>query len=170
MNEPAKSEKTDLLAGDGWLAELEQLYQADKVVQDAAAEQARLAIQRQQQASQLMQDSRAHELLRQVQKALLAGKGVLRFYTNAGGYDQAVALLWQGPISRAEKPVQDEKADGLLLVGTREGQLWVNEVPVPEPTAVALKQALLAACRDLVTTAKSAAATTHAGQGDKVAR
>lgn len=150
MTEPTKSEKTDSLAGDGWLAELEQLYQADKAVQDAAAEQTRLATQRQQQASQLMQDSRAHELLRQVQKALLAGHGVLRFYTNAGGYDQAVALLWQGPISRAEKPLKDEKADGLILVGVREGKLWVNETPLSESTSAALKQALLAACRDLV--------------------
>jgi hypothetical protein len=159
MTEPEKSEKTDSLAGDSWLAELEQLHQADKVVQDAAAEQTRLATQRQQQASQLMQDSHAHELLRQVQKALLAGKGVLRFYTNAGGYDQAVALLWQGPISRAEKPTKDEKADGLILVGAREGQLWVNETPLLETTPSALKQALLAACRELVNTAKDAAAT-----------
>ncbi len=159
MSEPEKSDKTDVLAGDGWLAELEQLHQADRVVQDAAAEQARLAEQRQQQANRLMQDSRAHELLRQVQKALLAGKGVLRFYTNVGGYDQAVALLWTGPISRAEKPVKDDKADGMILVGARDGQLWVNEAPLPEPTPPVLKQALLVACRELITTPKAAAAT-----------
>lgn len=148
-NEPTPPPQ-DLFAGDAWLAELERLRAEDKAVQDAAAAQARLVEQQQQKAAQLMQDSHAHELLRQVQKALLAGKGVLRFYTHSGGYDQAVALLWQGPISQAEKPVKDDKAEGLILVGTREGQLWVNEVKVPEPTAQALKQALLQTCRELV--------------------
>ncbi|MBP7998537.1 MAG: hypothetical protein KA314_15875 [Chloroflexi bacterium] len=149
----SESATKEVSGGDEWLKELEKLHEADKAVQDAAAAQVQLAEQRKQRAAQLMQDCRAHELLRQVQKALLGGKGVLRFYTNSGGYDQAVALLWQGPISQAEKPVKDEKADGLLLVGTREGQLWVNEMPVAAPTAPALKQALLEACRELVASA-----------------
>jgi hypothetical protein len=140
----------DTFTNDNWLAELQQLHQDDKAVQDAAAAQAQLAEQRQQQAAHLMQESRAHELLRQVQKAMLAGQGVLRFYTNSGGYDRAVALIWQGPISQAQTPVKDEKADGVILVGTREGQLWVNEEPVPEPTVDALKHALLMTCRQFV--------------------
>ncbi|MCL4868567.1 MAG: hypothetical protein KJ063_06355 [Anaerolineae bacterium] len=135
---------------DEWLAELEQLHQTDKKIQEAAAAQAQSAELRQQQATQLMQDTRAHELLRQVQKTLLASQGVLRFYTNAGGYDQAVALLWQGPVSQAQKPVKDELADGVILIGTREGQMWVNEEPLPEPTPQSLKQVLLLTCRQLV--------------------
>lgn len=147
MTEPTNPTPTP---NDSWLTELEKLHEADKVKQETAAAEARRAAARQQQAAQMMQDSRAHELLRQVQKALLGGKGVLRFYTNAGGYDQAVALLWQGPISRAENPIKDEKADGLILVGTRDGELWVNEAPLPETTPQALKEALLEACRQLV--------------------
>ena len=147
MTEPTPSTPAP---NDSWLNELQKLYEADKAKQETAAAEARRAAARQQQAAQVMQDSRAHELLRQVQKALLDGKGVLRFYTNAGGYDQAVALLWQGPISRAEKPVKDEKADGLILVGVRDGELWVNEAPLPDTTPQALKEALLETCRQLV--------------------
>lgn len=147
MTEPTPPTPT---TNDSWLNELQKLYEADKVKQETAEAEAKRVTERQQQAAQIMQDSRAHELLRQVQKALLSGQGVLRFYTNAGGYDQAVALLWQGPISRAEKPVKDEKADGLILVGTRDGELWVNEAPLLETTPQALKEALLEACRELV--------------------
>lgn len=96
----------------------------------------------------MLQHSRAHELLRQVQKALLDGQGTLEMYDNPKKYDRAIVLAWQGPISAARRP-NPKKPEGYcyILVGARGDQLSVNNRPVSPPTPEALKTALLAAAK-----------------------
>jgi hypothetical protein len=59
-----------------------------------------------------------------------------------------LTLVWQGPVSRARKPDPDDPAGySYILVGVREGRLWVNGKPLAEATPEALKAALLQAAR-----------------------
>ena len=136
--------------GDDWLAQLSQLREDDKAKHqaeaEAEAEKKRQEEARENQAGQLLRQSRAYELLRQVQKALLGGKGVLDVSEAADDYDLTITLAWQGPISNASKPDPEDPEDcHYILVGVREGKLWVNGKGLPSATPNALKAALLEA-------------------------
>ena len=138
---------------DDWLEELRQLHEADK-----AKHQAEAAARQQQQkkkkaqrdkAIDLLRQSQAHELLRQVQKTLLAGQGTLDILDQASDYERVITLVWQGPISAAQRPnPTDPEEYNYVLVGVRQGQLWVNGKQVPSATPEALKVALLRACKN----------------------
>lgn len=136
-----------------WLAQLRQLHDEDKARREAeAAQQQQQAQQEQTQQDAiiaLLKESRAHELLRQVQKALLDGNGTLSVYDKARTFDKAIVLAWQGPISDARRPAPDSPDPVFfILVGVRQGQLWVNQRPVKTPTPNALKAALLEAAKN----------------------
>ena len=131
-----------------WLNQLRHLREADRLKQPSAEEQKEQIQTEQRQASELLRRSRAHELLRQVQKALLGGQGLLDIFERKGQYDRVLTLVWQGPISAARKPDPDDPAQyNYILVGIRQGKLWVNGKSLPEATPEALKAALLEACK-----------------------
>lgn len=136
-----------------WLAQLRQLHDEDRAKREAeAAQQQQLAQQelvQQDAITVLLRDSRAHELLRQVQKALLNGNGTLTVYDKARTFDKAIVLAWQGPISDARRPTPDNSDPVFyILIGVRQGQLWVNQQPVKTPAPTALKAALLEAAKN----------------------
>jgi hypothetical protein len=141
---------------DPWLDQLRQLHDADKAerqskteVQEQAEQQEK---ERQDLALALLQTSRAHELLRRLQKALLDGQGTLDVYEKSDNYDRAIVLAWQGPISAARRPTPKDSEDyRYILVGAREGRLLVNGDEVSPPTPNALKAALLAASKNPAT-------------------
>ena len=138
---------------DDWLGELRQLHEADK-----AKHQAEIKAQQEQQqkkkaqrdkAIELLRQSQAHELLRQVQRELLAGQGTLDILDGTSDYERVVTLVWQGPISAAQRPNPDHPEEyNYILVGVRRDKLWVNGKRVSSATPEALKVALLKACKN----------------------
>ncbi len=138
---------------DDWLAQLSQLHEDDKTKYQAEA-QAEAKKKRQEEArknqvSQLLRQSKAYEILRQVQKALLAGKGVLDVFEASDDYDRTITLAWQGPISNARKPDPEDPEDcHYILIGVRAGKLWVNGKQLPSATPDALKAALVQASKN----------------------
>lgn len=137
---------------DDWLEQLRQLHEADRVSQetkfDKEQQKQEERQERQKQASEILRQSKAHELLRQVQKTLLAGQGLLDIFDRASDYDRVISLVWQGPISAARKPDPDDPAEyQYILVGVRQGKLWVNGKQIPAATPETLKTALLKASK-----------------------
>ena len=133
---------------DEWLDELKELHEKDKAEQQAKRKEMKQP-DKLQQADDIMRQSAAHQLLRQVQKALLNGKGVLEIDDGASQYDRAIALIWQGPISAARKPnPNDSENYRYILVGVRDGKVWVNGKSLPAATPDTLKGALLEASKD----------------------
>lgn len=132
---------------DEWLEQLRQLHEADKTKHEAEAPKEQEPPP-QSRASELLRQSDAHQLLRQVQKALLGGEGVLDIFDRAGNYDRVITLAWQGPISAARKPnPNDPEPYNYILVGVRKDKLWVNGKSLPETTPEALKAALVEASK-----------------------
>lgn len=132
---------------DDWLEQIRQLHEADKAKRSQPKKEQQIT--EQDQAANLLTQSRAHDLLRQVQKTLLDGQGLLEISDRAGQYERMISLAWQGPISDARKPNPDDSEDyWYILVGVRDGKLWVNGKPVPAATPDALKTALLRACKN----------------------
>jgi len=133
---------------DDWLHQLQQLHAADKAKRQAEAPPAETQLPP-SQASELLRLSQAHALLRQVQKALLNGEGVLDIFDRAGNYDRVITLAWQGPISAARKPNSDDPAPyHYILVGVRQGRLYVNGKRLKETSSDALRAALLWASKN----------------------
>jgi hypothetical protein len=133
---------------DDWLDQLHQIREADQARRQSEVEQQEQLQARQRQASDLLRQSHAHELLRQMQKTLLGGQGLLDVFERKGQYDRVLTLVWQGPVSAARKPDPDDPTGySYILVGVREGRLWVNGQPLAEATPAALKAALLQAAR-----------------------
>ena len=144
----AEQNDTGLIVDDGWLAQLKQLRQADEAKQRIQELRRKQLLDQTEPAADLMSQSRAHALLRQVQKVLLGGEGVIKVYENVEGYDRAFVLMWQGAISKARKPDRLEEPYSYILVGVKEGRVWVNEQVLAEATPEAMKEALLAASRE----------------------
>lgn len=135
---------------DDWLAELRQMHEADKAKREAEEAQAVQAQAQQSEASRILRQSQAHRLLRDLQKALLGGGGALEISdkTAAYGYEWALLLIWQGPISAARRPnPNDPEPYNYILVGTTEGDLYVNHKKLPATTPNTLKAALLRAAK-----------------------
>jgi hypothetical protein len=135
---------------DDWGSQLRQLYEADKTRRQAQ-EKSKAAPEPGIVAAQLLQCCRTHELMRQLQKTLLNGGGNLRFYEEVGGYAQAVALMWSGPISAATKPPRIEDVDAAIIVGANEEGVFVNDSRLSEVSPAALKRALLERARGFIT-------------------
>jgi hypothetical protein len=132
---------------DDWLEELQQLHEADKVKHQAPQQDEQKPPQT--EASDLLRKSNAHILLRQTQKVLLDGGGVLDIFDRAGDYERVITLAWQGPISAARKPNPDDPTPyHYILVGVRQGKLWVNGKKLRQATPEALKTALLWASKN----------------------
>jgi len=137
------------VSGD-WAAQLRQLYEADKAKREAVVEKEEISRQQKQdQVIALLQNSRAHELLRVVQKNLLDGKGALSVYEKPRKYDRAIVLAWQGPISKAQRPNPKSPENyNYILVGVQNGKLWVNNQAINTPTPDILQAALLEAAKN----------------------
>ena len=128
-----------------WLNQIRRLHDEDKLKLQHEEEQRQM--QARQAVDELLSRSKAHELLRQVQKALLNGAGLLRVLNKTEEYDRAVVLMWHGPISAARRPDVVNEDYSYILVGVKQGKLWVNGRPISEPTLEALKAGLLEACK-----------------------
>lgn len=92
---------------DEWQNQLRQIHDTDKE-RGQAKETGLAATEPVITAELLLRQCRAHELLRRVQNMLLNGGGKLQFDENVGGYEQALVLMWNGPISDATKPTSIE--------------------------------------------------------------
>jgi hypothetical protein len=96
----------------------------------------------------LLSQCKAYELLRQVQKALLDGEGLLNAPVTQTRYEQIMTLVWQGPVYAARKPKEDDPEDMYyILVGVRKGQVYVNGKKVNPITLEALKPMLVEAAK-----------------------
>ncbi|NJN96978.1 MAG: hypothetical protein HC875_24220 [Anaerolineales bacterium] len=136
---------------DDWLNQLRQLRERDKASRQPVEEVVDLSVlqaQRVQQAADLLRQADALNLLRQVQKALLDGKGILDVFEQTQRYDRAISLAWQGSISEARKPdPKSAEAYQYILIGVREGKLYVNDKEVVPASPEILKKALVEAAR-----------------------
>ena len=136
---------------DSWLDEIRQLHDQDKASRQAAVEPLDLSVLPSppgKQAADLLRQADALNLLRQVQKALLNGKGVLDVFEQTKRYERAVSLAWQGPISAARKPDPKNPVEyQYILIGVGEGKLYVNDKEVNPVTPDALKVALVEAAK-----------------------
>ncbi|MCA9929754.1 MAG: hypothetical protein KC419_14810 [Anaerolineales bacterium] len=137
---------------DQWLSTLQNLHDQDKAsreVSDAVEKAPNPA----DHAALLLRQCRTHELLRQVQKIMLNGGGVLKIYDKTNEYDEAIVLMWKGPISAAQKPKSLKDVEHFISVGANGKGVWVNDALLSEPTAEALKTAILTVCKQLPTKA-----------------
>jgi hypothetical protein len=134
-----------------WLDELRKLRQADQATQPAppAVDSNLVEEKKRKRAAELLRKSKAHELLRQVQKTLLNGQGTLDFFDRAQDYERVISLAWQGPISAARRlDPDDPEPYHYILVGVKADKLWVNGVKLPAATPQAMQAALLQACQN----------------------
>jgi hypothetical protein len=136
---------------DEWLDQLRQLHEADRAKRETKAKAADKQKERakRNQAANLLRRSQAHELMRQVQKVLLDGQGTLDILDGASHYERVITLVWQGPISAAQRPNPgDPEEINYILVVVRQGKLWVNGQELSTGTPEALRTALLKACQN----------------------
>jgi hypothetical protein len=135
-----------------WLDELNEIREADKAKQAAQAKTGPVdagVLGRREQASLTLRKCEAHKLLRRVRSVLLADRGLVDVFDRVKDYDQAIALLWQGPVSNARTPKPDDpEACYCILVGAKGDKLFVNNQPVRPATPDALKPALVRAAKN----------------------
>lgn len=133
---------------DEWLDQLRQIREADKAKHQVKAEPV-LKQDKRNEAGELLRQSRAHSLLRQVQKVLLDGQGQIEIVENVGAYELGLILTWQGPISAARRPNINTADDyQYILIGVKQGKVWVNDKPLAKITPQMLKTALLEASKN----------------------
>jgi hypothetical protein len=138
---------------DDWLRQLRQLHEADKARIEAEAHKIEASQQQEQarleKAVVLLRSVRAHELLRQVQKALLDGKGTLGLHEHPRDYDRAIVLAWTGSVGNAKRPdFKSAEPYYYIMVAVRDEKLWINDQVLPVPNAEAMRRALLEAARN----------------------
>lgn len=131
-----------------WLAQLRAIYEADRVKRESLAAQA-VEPAAELSAADLLQQCNAHGLVRQVQRALLNGGGKIQFYEDVGGYEQAIVLIWSGPISDAAAPAEIKDVDASLIVGANDDGVFVNDRKLSNPSPQALQTALLEMAREI---------------------
>ena len=99
-------------------------------------------------ADDLLKQCKALDLLRQVQKALLNGGGVLNPPMNPSKYEQVMSLVCQGEVYAARKPEENTTEDMFyILVGVKKGQVYVNGQKIDPISPEALKAALVEAAK-----------------------
>lgn len=135
---------------DEWVAQLREVYETDKARQQAK-ETSSADSEPVLTSELLLQQCKAHELMRQVQKTLLDGRGKLQFYEDVGGYDRAIVLMWVGTISDASEPASIEEVDASIIVGANGEGIFVNDTRLSEATPGALRQALLDVAQGFLT-------------------
>ena len=135
---------------ENWLDELYKLHEADKAKHHDVVSKLDLSVlsSKRKSGTATLRQSEALNLLRRVQKALLGGKGVLDTFVNQNHYDKGICLMWQGPVSAARNPNPADPEDyHYILIGARDGKLYVNSQPLEFVTPDALKAALLKAAK-----------------------
>ena len=139
------SSKKPTKQGD-WLDTLIEIRQQDKAKHESQAKAGNLdlsVISQQNQAASLLRICDAHRLLRRVQSVLLEGKGIIDVFDRTTEYEQAIALVWQGPVSKARIPnPQDPEPYQYILVGATSSKVYVNNRVLEFITPEALKEAL----------------------------
>jgi transcriptional regulator with XRE-family HTH domain len=99
-------------------------------------------------ADDLLKQCKALELLRQVQKALLGGEGLLNPPATQNKYEKVFTLVWQGPIYAARKPEENTTEDMFfIMVGVKKNQVYVNGKKLADSTPEALKVMLVEAAK-----------------------
>ncbi len=131
---------------DEWLSQIRRLHDEDRLKLQREQEQQQ-SQSRQEAAAELLRQSKAHELLRYVQKALLNGAGLLQVLGQSEEYDEAIVLMWQGAVSAARKPNNVNEDYSYILVGVKKNKVWVNGKAISEVTSEALKAGLLEVCK-----------------------
>jgi hypothetical protein len=140
------------VVSNNWLDELYNLRAEDKSQRQAETDLLDLqvlAAQRDQQAADILRQADAHNLLRQAQKALLDGKGVIDVFEHESEFDRILTLVWQGPISAARSPNPKDSAEyQYIAIGVRQGKLYVNDDEVTSITPETLQKALVKAAKN----------------------
>jgi hypothetical protein len=137
-----------------WLDALTEIRQEDKAKHETESktETSDLdlsVIGQQNQATRLLSLCDAHKLLRRVQTLLLGGKGMIDVFDRTTDYERAIALVWQGPVSKARLPnPQDPEPYQYILVGATLRKVYVNKRELEFVTPEALKEALVWAARN----------------------
>jgi hypothetical protein len=129
---------------DPWLDQLAQLREEDAAKQRANPASASAA----SPAPDLIMKLGVVSLLSQINQILLKGVGSLVEVAETDDYDRAAILAWQGTISAAIKLEDFNGPYRYIIVGLKDGQLWINGTSLVEPAIPDLKVLLLAACRD----------------------
>lgn len=96
---------------------------------------------------QLLHEVEALRHLRDMRRLLLGGVGRIELFEDAGGYDLVLALMWDGPISRARPPKAEARDGYHIFIGVRNNRLFVNNRPLTPANSDTLKAALLQAAR-----------------------
>ena len=133
---------------DDWLTELQLIRE------EAKAEQREKQAAREAQAAQLkstvdlLKQVNGLEFLRDIQKNVLNGQGLLEQLDDTGKYERALALRWDGSIAAPTRPKEGEQAQHGILIGVTKDQLFVNENRVSPATAQTLQKSLLQLLRN----------------------
>ncbi len=135
---------------DDWLDELRKIRDEDQARVQAQTDKLDLSVlKRKNQAIDVLRQSDAHYLLRQVQKVLLDGNGVIDIIDATQQYDRAIVLKWQGPIALARQPQsKDPEEYHYILIGAKGDQLFVNDRLLKNATPEMLKSALVWASKN----------------------
>ncbi|MEM7346837.1 MAG: hypothetical protein AAF485_21570 [Chloroflexota bacterium] len=133
---------------DDWLDQLQQIRDEDQAEHDAVTRKKQAKVEQHNKALDLLRKYHVHELLRQIQKTLLSGHGTLDIFDIPHKYERVITLSWQGPVSAARKPAtKDDEPYNYIMVGVRQGHLWINDKKIKKPNEQTIKAALLEACR-----------------------
>jgi hypothetical protein len=90
----------------------------------------------------------AHNSLRKMNRVLLDGKGIIDIFDTSEKYDRVMTLVWQGPVSAARPPSQNDASDAFyIMVGAKDDKIFVNGKALKGTTPEALKAALVNAAR-----------------------
>jgi hypothetical protein len=135
---------------DDWLDELRKIRDEDQARVQAQTDELDLSVlKRKNQAIDVQRQSDAHNLLRQVQKVLLDGKGVIDILDATQQYDRAITLKWQGPIALAQPPRTEDPEDyHYILIGAKGDKLFVNDRLLKSATPEMLRSALIWASKN----------------------
>lgn len=134
---------------DDWLKELQLIRE------EAKAEQREKQAEREAKAAQLkstvdlLKQVNGLEFLRDIQKNVLNGQGLLEQLDDTGKYERALALRWDGPMAAPTRPKDEGQAQHGILIGVAKNQLFVNENLVSPATSQALQKSLLQLLRNL---------------------
>ena len=132
-----------------WLDELYNIRREDEERESKKDIPLDLSVLRQRdQAISVMRVIEAHKILRRVNDALLKGKGLVKEVQDSQ-YDQTLALIWQGPVSKARPPRADDPADcSFIWVAAKGKEVFVNHKPLPNISPEAFKAALVQAAKE----------------------
>lgn len=132
---------------EDWLGELDNIRKEDEQRQESV--QLDLSVLgNQSDATKLLKQVDAHNVLRRANAVLLKNKGRIDFFDQAKQYDHCVGLVWQGPVSKARPPSPDDPTPFYyILVGVKRKTVYVNGKALQINTPEALKAALVGAAK-----------------------